>query len=103
MKIVDLSTEISRRHTISVLVHEDMVDVLSELDVISDFVQPYEVESHDSFSENTDETPVEIEDVSSGDPSSINIVLTKRGLVTLVTKGGVIQNLESEDLVWEIT
>ena len=99
MKIVDLSTEISRRHTISVLVHKDMVDVLSELKYVHNFVQPEEVENHDSFSEYYDQSPVEIGDVHSGDTSSINLVLTKDGLVT---KSGDLENLKSEDLVWEI-
>ena len=99
MKIVDLSTEITRWSRVSVLVHKDMVDVLSEPIGVQNFVQPQAVESHDYFSESYEECPVEIGDVHSGDPSSINLVLTKDGLVT---KRGDLENLKSEDLVWEI-
>ena len=98
MKIVDLSTEITRWSRVSVLVHKDMVDVLSELDVVSDFVQPCDVEKLNSFSENTNETPVEIEDVSSGDPSRINWFLTKGGLD--IDLSGF-ENIKPLDLVWE--
>ena len=102
MKLVDLTTEITRRYHVQVLVHKDMVDDLESVH-IPKTVQPYQLEMiQNNLIHYIDGTPVEIGDVHSIDEggSMINVVLTKDGLVT---NSGDLENLKSEDLVWEIT
>ena len=99
MKIVDLSTEITRRYTVSVLVHKDMEDNLFD-DELSLCVHPHDLEEelNGGFGsgEPIDENGVQIETSYKEDPSEINLVLTEKGMRNF-------DQVESEDLVWEIT
>ena len=116
MDVVNLTTTITKtkKYTISVLVHKEMMKDLiltiggGNRGDINDLVQPSEIEMcPDSLTENTFEEvdPVDIDGHYTekypfpGDTSSIKLVLTKDGLVT---NSGDLENLKSEDLVWEI-
>ena len=99
MEIVDLSTEITRRYTVSVLVHKDMEDyVFDEDTLLSGFVHPHDLEEelNGGFGsgEPIDENGIEIDSSYKKDPSKINLVLTKNGIRNF-------EQVESDDLVWE--
>ena len=100
MKIVDLSTEITRRYTVSVLVHKDMEDNLFDEETLCEWVHPHDLEEelNGGFGsgEPIDENGVQIEPSYKEDPSEINLVLTEKGMRNF-------DQVESEDLVWEIT
>ena len=108
MKLVDLTTEITRRYHVQVLVHKDMVDDLESVHRHLP-VQPYQLEMiQDNLIDYIDGTPVEIENVSSIDEGGMtNVVLTKGGLVTYSEDKNYgeksdFENFKSEDLVWGI-
>ena len=98
MEIVDLSTEITRRYTVSVLVHKDMEDYLFDEEIfIIGMVHPHDLEElNGGFGSGSsiDEKEVEIESSYKEDPSKINLVLTKNGIRNF-------EQVESDDLVWE--
>ena len=96
MKIVDLSTEITRSFTVSVLVHKDMEDNLFDEKTLDEWVHPHEIEQRLYGGEPVNEKGVQIETSYEEDPSEINLVLTKNGIRNF-------DQVESNDLVWEIT
>ena len=100
MKIVDLSTEITRSYTVSVLVHKDMEDNLLDEDTLLPNLHPHDLEFEGGCrfgsGEPVDENGVQIESSFEEDPSEINLVLTKNGIRNF-------DQVESNDLVWEIT
>jgi len=96
MKIVDLSTEITRSFTVSVLVHKDMEDNLFDEKTLDEWVHPHDIEQLLLGGEPVDENGVQIETSYEEDPSEINLVLTKNGIRNF-------DQVESNDLVWEIT
>ena len=100
MEIVDLSTEITRRYTVSVLVHKDMEDYVFDEDTLLSGVHPHDLEEelNGGFGsgEPIDENGIEIDSSYKKDPSKINLVLTKNGIRNF-------EQVESDDLVWEIT
>ena len=100
MKIVNLSTEITRRYTVSVLVHKDMEDNLFDEETLCEWVHPHDLEEelNGGFGrgEPIDENGVQIEPSYKEDSSEINLVLTENGMRDF-------DQVESEDLVWEIT
>jgi len=97
MEIVDLSTEITRRYTVSVLVHKDMEDYLFDEEILlTGMVHPHHLEKlNGGFGSGSsiDEKEVEIESSYKEDPSKINLVLTNNGIENF-------DQVESDDLVW---